>query len=123
MASASRRRLTQTISIVEAVGYKRIKTEHAGAKNGGGAWTTRTEAKESAKRSRRQIDKQDVTDALLDERPTPSLVNRTDHDPRPGAFDAYLDASQSSLIEIHTGNPHARLVVLGAPAKPKGANE
>jgi len=25
--------------------YERIKTEHAGAKNGGGAWMTRAEAK------------------------------------------------------------------------------
>jgi hypothetical protein len=39
------------------VAYKRIKTEHAGAKNGGGAWMTRAEAKETAKRKRRQIDK------------------------------------------------------------------
>jgi hypothetical protein len=43
------------------VGYERVKTEHAGAKNGGGAWMTRTEAKESARRRRRQIDKQDAT--------------------------------------------------------------
>jgi 3-methyladenine DNA glycosylase Tag len=39
-----------------AVGYKRVKTEHAGAKNGGGAWMTRAEAKESAGRKRRQAD-------------------------------------------------------------------
>jgi hypothetical protein len=26
------------------MGYERIKTEHAGAKNGGGAWMTRDEA-------------------------------------------------------------------------------
>jgi hypothetical protein len=38
------------------VGYKRVKTEHAGAKNAGGAWMTREEAKESAKRKRRQAD-------------------------------------------------------------------
>ena len=38
--------------------YERIKTEHAGAKNGGGAWMTRAEAKQTAKRQRRQIDKQ-----------------------------------------------------------------
>lgn len=36
--------------------YERIKTEHAGAKNGGGAWMTRTEAKQTAKRQRRQAD-------------------------------------------------------------------
>lgn len=38
--------------------YERIKTEHAGAKNGGGAWMTRAEAKQTAKRRRRQTDKQ-----------------------------------------------------------------
>lgn len=38
------------------MGHERIKTEHAGAKNGGGAWMTRTEAKESARRKRRQAE-------------------------------------------------------------------
>lgn len=38
------------------VGYERVKTEHAGAKNGGGAWMTHAEAKESARRKRRQAD-------------------------------------------------------------------
>lgn len=38
------------------VAYERIKTEHAGAKSGGGAWMTRAEAKETAKRQRRQAD-------------------------------------------------------------------
>lgn len=47
--------------------YERIKTEHAGAKNGGGAWMTRAEAKENARRRRRQIDKQTAGDALLDD--------------------------------------------------------
>ena len=50
----------QTTCIVEPVGYKRVKTEHAGAKNGGGAWTTRAEAKESARRKRRQADEEAV---------------------------------------------------------------
>jgi hypothetical protein len=36
--------------------YERIKAEHAGAKNGGGAWMTRAEAKQTAKRQRRQAD-------------------------------------------------------------------
>ena len=49
------------------VAYKRIKTEHAGAKNGGGAWMTRAEAKENARRRRRQIDKQTAGDVLLDD--------------------------------------------------------
>jgi hypothetical protein len=35
---------------------ERIKTEHAGAKNRGGAWMTRAEAKQTAKRQRRQAD-------------------------------------------------------------------
>ena len=34
----------------------RIKTEHVGAKNDGGAWMTRAEAKQTAKRQRRQED-------------------------------------------------------------------
>jgi hypothetical protein len=38
------------------VAYERIKPEHNGAKNGGGAWMTRAEAKQAAKRQRRQID-------------------------------------------------------------------
>lgn len=37
--------------------YERIKTEHAGAKNGGGAWMTRFEAKQAAKRKRRQAER------------------------------------------------------------------
>ena len=43
-----------------AMGYKRVKTEHAGAKNGGGAWMTRAEAKESAKCKRRRADQEVV---------------------------------------------------------------
>jgi hypothetical protein len=39
------------------MGYERIKTEHAGAKNGGGAWMTRAAAKRTAKHKRRQADK------------------------------------------------------------------
>lgn len=58
----------QTTSIVEAMGYERIKTEHAGAKNGGGTWMTRAEAKQTARRRRRQIDRQAAADVLLDDR-------------------------------------------------------
>ena len=57
----------QTTRIVEGVGYERIKTEHAGAKNGGGAWMNRAEAKETARRRRRQIDKQAIGDGPLDD--------------------------------------------------------
>jgi hypothetical protein len=39
------------------MGYERTKPEHAGAKNGGGAWMARAEAKETAKRQRRREDK------------------------------------------------------------------
>jgi hypothetical protein len=42
--------------------YERIKTEHAGAKNGGGAWMTRTEAKQASKRKRRQADKRVIAE-------------------------------------------------------------
>jgi len=41
-------------------GYKRVKTEHAGAKNSGGAWMTRAEARESARRKRRQAEEEVV---------------------------------------------------------------
>ena len=46
--------------------YERIKTEHAGAKNGGGAWMTRAEAKENARHRRRRQDKEVASDLLLD---------------------------------------------------------
>ena len=39
------------------MGCERIKPKHAGARKGGGAWMTRTEAKETAKRQRRRDDK------------------------------------------------------------------
>ncbi len=49
------------------MGYERIKTEHAGAKNGGGAWMTRAEAKETSKRSRRAMEKVAKGGQLLDD--------------------------------------------------------
>ena len=36
---------------------KKLKTEHAGAKNGGGHWGTRAEAKSGSKKARRAADK------------------------------------------------------------------
>lgn len=36
-----------------ALGRRFLKTEHAGAKNGGGAWDKRADAKRKAKRLRR----------------------------------------------------------------------
>jgi hypothetical protein len=50
------------------VAYGRIKTEHAGAKNGGGAWLTRAEAKLAAKRTRRQADRREARAARGAER-------------------------------------------------------
>jgi len=39
--------------------HERIKPDHAGAKNSGGAWMTRAEAKQAAKRQRRRMDEID----------------------------------------------------------------
>jgi hypothetical protein len=44
----------------------RIKTEHAGAKNGGGHWGTRAEAKWFASRARRRMDRRDVEDQVAE---------------------------------------------------------
>jgi hypothetical protein len=52
----------------EAVAYERIKTEHAGAKNGGGAWMTRANAKQTSKRNRRENEKQ-IRRSILTDRP------------------------------------------------------
>jgi len=52
-----------------SMAYERIKTEHAGAKNGGGAWMTRAEAKQTAKRQRR----------LEDEAAIQTEANDTEH--------------------------------------------
>lgn len=46
-----------------AWGFKRMKTEHSGAKNGGGFWGTRREAKEASKRRRRRNDKKEINSA------------------------------------------------------------
>jgi hypothetical protein len=37
--------------------WQKLKTEHAGAKNGGGSWGTRAFVKLSSKRRRRAMDK------------------------------------------------------------------
>jgi hypothetical protein len=50
-------------SKMRAMAYERIKTEHAGAKNGGGAWMTRAEAKRASKRKRRQADKRVIAES------------------------------------------------------------
>src|ERR1700739_4166048 len=45
------------------MGYERIKIEHAGAKNGGGAWMSLSEAKMASRCKRRQADRRVVADA------------------------------------------------------------
>jgi hypothetical protein len=106
------------------VGYERIKAEHAGAKNGGGAWMTRAAAKETSRRRRRQIDKQDSTEARPDERlntePQESSSTRstelpkepwTDPDPQPGDFDLEFDSAQ---VQMHEGDPDAKLSIIAS---------
>lgn len=46
------------------MGCARIRPEHAGAKNGGGAWKTRAEAKQTGKRRRRRVDKWTALESL-----------------------------------------------------------
>lgn len=94
--------------------YEHIKTEHAGAKNGGGAWMTRAEAKENARRRRRQVDKQLAGHAR---------GPWTNPDPQAGDFDAELDAARPEQIQIHPGNADAQLRTLGSAVKPAGAND
>jgi len=44
-----------------AWGYKRMKTEHSGAKHGNGAfWGRKKEAKEASKKRRRRADKKEI---------------------------------------------------------------
>jgi len=40
-----------------ALGTRTMKTEHAGAKNGGGFWGTRAEAKQASRRRRRAMER------------------------------------------------------------------
>ena len=42
----------------------KLKTEHNGAKNGGGAWDTRFNAKKASRKARRSNDKRLVRQAL-----------------------------------------------------------
>lgn len=49
-----------------AEGYRGMKTEHAGAKNGGGAWMRRAEAKRASRKRRRTNEKDIVRDAAKD---------------------------------------------------------
>ena len=47
------------------------KTEHAGAKNGGGHWGTREEAKTLSKKARRINNKKDIKQELSDLKDVP----------------------------------------------------
>jgi hypothetical protein len=87
------------------MGYKRVKTEHGGAKNGGGAWMTRAEAKQSAKRKRRKAEQSMVRQEDIGRGKNPWI----DDDPQPEDFDTELEHAQAEQIEIHEGNPKATL--------------
>lgn len=43
-----------------SLGKRKNKSEHSGAKNGGGHWGTRNEAKQISKKSRRSRDKEEI---------------------------------------------------------------
>lgn len=45
---------------------RKTKTEHAGAKNGGGYWGKRVDAKKKSKRLRRQQDKRETKPAAAE---------------------------------------------------------
>ncbi len=42
------------------MGYETVKTEHAGAKHGKGAWMPKATAKRASKKARRQNDKKEA---------------------------------------------------------------
>lgn len=46
----------------------KVKTEHAGAKNGGGAWTKREQAKKASRKRRRRADRAIGADSVGDQR-------------------------------------------------------
>jgi hypothetical protein len=50
----------------------RIKTEHAGAKNGGGHWGLRVEAKAESRVKRRHDDRAELDERLEHDRDEPS---------------------------------------------------
>ena len=55
--------------------WQKLKTEHAGAKNGGGSWGLRAFVKESADRRRRRADRAEINSQLCDDEallPSPS---------------------------------------------------
>ncbi len=50
---------------------QRTKTEHSGAKNGGGYWGTREEAKQISNRLRREQDRRQIAEQVLSAEPRP----------------------------------------------------
>ena len=54
------------------MGFEAIKTEHAGAKNGGGHWGTRADAKTISNHARRVADRDEADRQLRDEERPPS---------------------------------------------------
>jgi len=52
----------------------KVKTEHAGAKNGGGAWTTRAFAKQASKKRRRNWLQRELQDAEREVKTWPSWM-------------------------------------------------
>jgi hypothetical protein len=86
---------------------------------------TRSEAKESARR-RRQIDKQGAAETLPDERlhtePQESSTRSAeppkepwaDPDPQPGDFDSELDSARPGQIQMHEGDPDAKLSIIAS---------
>jgi len=45
----------------------------------------------------------------------------TDPDPQPGDFDAELDRASSSQIEVHEGNPDAKVSILVSLTRQEGS--
>lgn len=46
--------------------WQKLKTEHAGAKNGGGSWGLRAFVKESSDRRRRRADREEIDSQLCE---------------------------------------------------------
>jgi hypothetical protein len=56
-----------------------IRTEHAGAKNGGGFWGRREEAKTISRVKRRMAGKREERAAMIESGPLPEAYGRVDH--------------------------------------------
>lgn len=49
------------------MGYDVVRTEHTGAKNGGGYWGLRIAAKQGSSKARRQNSRHEIEEALMEE--------------------------------------------------------